>query len=123
MSEKDPSDSWNEEITRRRTDLYEAQVTLKDINDLLKEVESEIENMRVWLIQYKEFRMYLANISIKEIQYNCNEMLKDMGSDLRVSIDGFKRKADGTIKEEITPTIIRDEAMPFNSFRGVRGVD
>lgn len=118
MSEKDPGDSWEEEITRRRTDLYEAQVTLKDINDLLKAVESEIENMRVWLIQYKEFRMYLANISIKEMQYNCNEMLKDMGSDLRVSIDGFKRKADGTIKEEITPTIIRDEALPFNSFSG-----
>lgn len=84
----------------------------------IESYQSEIDDVQAWAIHFKEFRMYLANMGVKEIQFNCNEILKNMRSDLRVSIDGFKQKADGTLKDEITPTIIRDEALAFDSFSG-----
>lgn len=116
MKEEKFEDSW--ELKNLNEKLKE-EGKYRDIN--VKEIEEKEEELRIaqeWLIQYKEFRMYLANISIKEIQARCNEVLKEMDSDLLVSIDGFKKKADGTLKDEITPTIIRAEALPFGLFSG-----
>lgn len=116
MKEEKFEDSW--ELKNLNEKLKEEE-KYRDIN--VKEIEEKEEELRIaqeWLIQYKEFRMYLANISIKEIQARCNEVLKEMDSDLLVSIDGFKKKADGTLKDEITPTIIRAEALPFGLFSG-----
>lgn len=98
--------------------LEEEEVKQAEVTRRLDEKGDELRVAQEWLIQFKEFRMYLANIGIKEIQGRCNETLRDMGSDLMVSIDGFKRKADGTLKDEITPTIIRDGALPFGLFSG-----
>lgn len=98
--------------------LEEEEVKQLEVIKRLDEKGDELRVTREWLVQFKEFRMYLANIGIKEIQGRCNETLRDMGSDLMVSIDGFKRKADGTLKDEITPTIIRDGALPFGLFSG-----
>lgn len=94
---------------------------LEGVDKELQTISLSINEHNEWLIQYKEFKMYLANISIKEIQCHCNEILKDMDSDLRVSIDGFKQKADGTVKDEITPMVIRDRALTFDSFSGGEG--
>lgn len=119
-------------IKEMKEEKFEDSWELKNLNEKLKEekryqginakeIEEKEEELRIaqeWLIQYKEFRMYLANISIKEIQARCNEVLREMDSDLLVSIDGFKKKADGTLKDEITPTIIRAEALPFGLFSG-----
>ena len=116
MKEEKFEDSW--ELKNLNEKLKEEK-KYQDIN--AKEIEEKEEELRIaqeWLIQYKEFRMYLANISIKEIQARCNEVLKEMDSDLLVSIDGFKKKADGTLKDEITPTIIRAESLPFGLFSG-----
>lgn len=103
----------------------ELEVSLSEQKDLIKAKNKEIKeldgkiNMCQFLVGcFREFRMYLSNIGIKEIQSNCNEVLRDMDSDLRVIIDGFKKKADGTIKEEITPSVIRNEALPFDAFSG-----
>jgi ABC-type Mn2+/Zn2+ transport system ATPase subunit len=41
-----------------------------------------------------------------------------MSSDLSVKMEGFKLKADGTPKEEITATIIRGIERTFSSFSG-----
>ena len=116
MKEEKFEDSW--ELKNLNEKLKEEK-KYQGIN--AKEIEEKEEELRIaqeWLIQYKEFRMYLANISIKEIQARCNEVLKEMDSDLLVSIDGFKKKADGTLKDEITPTIIRAESLPFGLFSG-----
>jgi len=62
--------------------------------------------------------MFLANQSLEIIQYHMNRYLTDMGSDMKVQMDGFKTKADGTIKDEITATIFRDRERTFSSFSG-----
>lgn len=118
VSKEDTGSAFMEERKGIESDLEKENEKLKELDQKIEIVDGELQNAREWLVQYKEFRMYLANVSVKEIQRNCNDTLRDMGSDLSVSIDGFKRKADGTVKEEITPTILRDEPLPFNSFSG-----
>ena len=118
VSKEDTGSAFMEERKGIESDLEKENEKLKELDQKIEIVDGELQNAREWLAQYKEFRMYLANVSVKEIQRNCNETLRDMGSDLLVNIDGFKRKADGTVKEEITPTILRDEPLPFNSFSG-----
>ena len=118
VSKEDIGSAFMEEKKGIESDLEKENEKLKELDQKIEIVDNELQNAREWLVQYKEFRMYLANVSVKEIQRNCNETLRDMGSDLLVNIDGFKKKADGTMKEEITPTVLRDEPLPFNSFSG-----
>ena len=91
-----------------------AQVSERKVLDL----REALDNITGWIFKMKEFKMYLSNIGIKKIQQYCNGVLEDMESDLKVKIDGFKMKADGTIKEEITPSIIRNDMIDFGSFSG-----
>lgn len=118
VSKEDTGSAFMEERGGIESGLEKENGKLKELDQKIEIIDGELQNAREWLVQYKEFRMYLANVSVKEIQRNCNETLRDMGSDLLVNMDGFKRKADGTVKEEITPTILRDEPLPFNSFSG-----
>lgn len=118
VSKEDIGSAFMEEKKGIESDLEKENEKLKELDQKIEIVDNELQNAREWLVQYKEFRMYLANVSVKEIQRNCNETLRDMGSDLLVNIDGFKKRADGTMKEEITPTVLRDEPLPFNSFSG-----
>lgn len=71
-----------------------------------------------WANNFKHFRMYLANQSLELISYHCNRYLHDMGSDIRVEINGFKVLANGTLKEEITTTVTRGIERTFSSFSG-----
>lgn len=90
------------------------------INFKKKEIELDdaIYGLRQWILNFKQFKMHLANQSLEVIQYHCNRYLDEMGSDLIVKIEGFKIKADGKAKEEITATIIRGRERTFSSFSG-----
>ena len=83
---------------------------------LSKLEEEELFNLNYWKNNFKRFKMYLANDTIEYIQRACNNHLNKMGSDLLVKIDGFKIKADGSLKEEVTPLVIRDDAYSFYSY-------
>lgn len=97
--------------------LEEQESLLVISNKIIEKKTEEVRNTEEWGLRLKEFRMYLANIGINEIQKHCNEMLSDMRSDMLASVDGFKVLADGRIKDEITATIIRDGGIyDFGSF-------
>lgn len=57
---------------------------------------------------------------IKNIQSAANDVLKKMKSDLRLMIEGFKRNANGTLKEEITPYV---SVMRWKAFSFIRVVN
>lgn len=84
----------------------------------LSELGDEIYERNQWANNFKQFRMYLANQSLEAIEFHNNRYLNDMGSDLRVKLDGFKVLANGSIKEEITAKIIRGQERSFGSFSG-----
>lgn len=95
--------------------LEETLVTLKHTHI---NIGDEIYVCNQWIQNFKQFRMHLANQSLEVIEYHCNRYLKEMGSDLLVKMEGYKMKADNTVKDEINAIIIRDIERSFNSFSG-----
>lgn len=96
--------------------IYKKQLASYQLESL--EIKEKLTKKRQWIQNFKQFRMYLANQSLTVIEYHCNRYLQEMKSDLTVKIEGFKMKADNTIKEEITCSIIRNIERNFNSFSG-----
>ena len=92
---------------------------LKVVEKETKEKQEEIFNISQWIINFKKFNVHLANISLMSIQSNCNKFLKDIKSDIQVRWEGYKVLANKSLKEEITPYIIRDNIVrDFWSFSG-----
>ena len=98
--------------------IKELNNNIEDLEKKEKELSDKIYYTNQWITNFKDFKYYLANESIKTIQGYCNRSLKDMGTDIQVMIEGYKTLSNGTIKEEITPYIVRDEIRDFWSFSG-----
>jgi len=92
-------------------------------DDLLPQIErkdlllDEKEKLEAWRKRFKKFKSYLANNSISMIENLTNHFLKEMGTHLIVSVDGFREKADGTLKEEITVMVSRDNGLTLEPFQ------
>lgn len=84
------------------------------------ECEKKVSDMVQWGLRFKEFKMSLACEQLRIIQNFANMSLQKQRSELRLSIDGFKRNAKGQIKSEITVTVINGEGeyKSFWSFSG-----
>lgn len=116
-------DLKNTKVVKKSTD--EIENTIKEtehlIDDQCKKITNkndEIFKIQRWTQRFKDFKMYLAMEQLKNIQSRANEILKSMGSDLRLMIEGFKVDAKGKVKEEITPYIFRDEMESFFYYSG-----
>lgn len=94
----------------------------KDIEDIDKrdeEFEVEISEIKRWSNIFIEFRQYISVKVLKILQGYVNKFLEELKTDLRVQIEGFKLKADGTTSDKITATIVRDGlTRDFNTFSG-----
>jgi len=105
-------------ITTLKSDLKSLE-ELKRVDSLeLTKLGDSIYERNQWITNFKQFRMFLANQSLDAIEFHCNRYLNDMGSDLKVKMEGFKMMANGTFKDEITAKIIRDVERTFSSFSG-----
>lgn len=116
-------DLKNTKVVKKSTD--EIENTIKEtehlIDDQCKKITNkndEIFKIQRWTQRFKDFKMYLAMEQLKNIQSRANEILKSMGSDLRLMIEGFKVDAKGKVKEEITPYVFRDEMESFFYYSG-----
>lgn len=116
-------DLKNTKVVKKSTD--EIENTIKETEHLIdnqcKKITNkndEIFKIQRWTQRFKDFKMYLAMEQLKNIQSCANEILKSMGSDLRLMIEGFKVDAKGKVKEEITPYVFRDEMESFFYYSG-----
>ena len=121
---KDEKSSLEKGSNQSDIDLLEdkkksLQGELKPLNKTLEGLRDELNSINQWKARFKEFRMHLANQSLDIIQYHNNRYLEEMGSDMRVSMEGYKKLANGSYKEEITANIIRNGVeRTFSSFSG-----
>lgn len=85
-----------------------------------EDLEAQIAENVQWGLRMKEFKMSLACEQLRIIQNFANLALQKQRSELRLAIDGFKRNANGKVKEEINVTVINGEGeyKPFWSFSG-----
>ena len=93
---------------------------LEKANKEYGDCEKQVSDMVQWGLRFKEFKMSLACEQLRIIQNFANMSLQKQRSELRLSIDGFKRNAKGKIKEEITVSVINGEGeyKSFWSFSG-----
>jgi exonuclease SbcC len=107
-----------EAIKKLKDSIVDREKKLLVLDKELIRVDDEIYNRNKWANNFKQFRLHLANKSLETMQYRTNKFLKELGNDIVVRLDGYKVKANGTIKEEISATIIRDGERTFSSLSG-----
>lgn len=108
-----------------RIDDYEASITLANkrlekAQKVLDEARAKVVAMEQWGQRFKDFKMSLACEQLKVIQDSANLFLERQKSELRVSVDGFKRNAKGQVKSEITVLVINGEGE-YKSFWSYSG--
>lgn len=112
-------DSNEDRIKDLKENLVKLRKGLSAKQIILSNTEEKISTKKQWSLNFKQFRMYLANKSLGVIEYHSNRYLLEMGSDLLVKVEGFKVLADSTIKEEITCKIVRNAVeRNFKSYSG-----
>jgi len=105
-------------IKKLKSSIKIKEEELIELNRELITVNDTIYNRNKWSNNFKQFRLHLANKSLETMQYRTNHFLKELGNDILVRLDGYKVKANGTIKEEISAVIIRDGERTFSSLSG-----
>lgn len=114
----------NETIQTRESDLEFsiklARKRLDKAQEQLDEATNRVVEMEQWGQRFKDFKMSLACEQLKLIQDAANLSLQRQKSELRLSVDGFKRNAKGQIKSEITVLVINGEGE-YKSFWSYSG--
>lgn len=105
-------------ISKLTKEIGEVTKTRNGLVSNLAKVNDSIYQRNKWSNNFKQFRLHLANKSLETMQYRTNEYLKELGNDILIRLDGYKVKANGTIKEEISAVIIRDGERTFSSLSG-----
>jgi exonuclease SbcC len=117
LIENEENDNSHAESLKKQ--IKEIKVKQDDEVNKFHEVNNEITRLNVWSFYFQKFKMSLSNKILDIIQTKINGCLVDMNSDIRLKLEGFKQKADGTLKEEITPMIIDNgDIVSFNSLSG-----
>ena len=99
---------FQEKIDNSFGELSEVLDEITTLKKMAGKVKEEIQNEEFWKGHFKHFKTFLANKSVKVIEGHTNKFLKDINSDLRVLIEGFKVLSSGKVKDNITPYIIRN---------------
>lgn len=98
-------------IEEELNELLEKQLLSIKIQQDLKEnldvANKDLEKRAQWETNFKNFKSFVANQSIKNIQDYTNLFLQKMGSNLNIDIDGFATLANGKIKEQISVEVLR----------------
>lgn len=112
------TDSNKEQLESLNKRLEELKSNRLAIIQNFDTISDKINKNNQWVLNFKQFRMFLANQSLETIEFHCNRYLNEMKSDLQVKMEGYKLLADGQIRDEITAKIIRDNERSFSSFSG-----
>lgn len=78
-------------------------------------LESRVNALTTQIQVFTQFRTHLANTKINALSAMMNQVLDDLGSDLRISLSGWTQLKSGAIREKISVSLIRD-GMDCGSF-------
>lgn len=94
------------------------QKELKDKNKELLEVQQKKADAIEWIGNFNKFKIFLSNKAIGVVQVFANEYLSKMKSSLSLQIEGYKINKDGSLRDNITATVLRDGIVcgPFGKF-------
>lgn len=78
-------------------------------------LESRVNALATQIQVFTQFRTHLANTKINALSAMMNQVLDDLGSDLRINLSGYTQLKSGAIREKISVSLIRD-GMDCGSF-------
>lgn len=98
----------------------EYQERLAEVETKYNEVLAQYNTLKLQKEHFVAFKTYLANTKISAISQIINSFLEEIGSDIRVSIDGYRVLKSGKLSEKITINLLRDgvECGAFGKFSG-----
>lgn len=108
------------------TDALKAQIAdyqakLQTVRDELAETTAQHNVLKEQKEHFVAFKTYLANTKINAISQIINSFLEEIGSSIRVSIDGYRVLKSGKLSEKITINILRDGVDDGSFGRHSRG--
>lgn len=106
-----------EDITQHlRESLSRYKSELKRATGEYEEALSAYNTLAVQKEHFQMFKSHLANTKIDAIAQMTNLFLQEIGSDIRIELEGFRLLKSGKMREKITTKILRDgeEIGSFN---------
>ncbi len=90
------------------------------LNKQMEAKRIEKEAVDKWELHFRGFKSHLANKCIGNIEQYTNLFLQNMGSNLTISIEGYRQLASKKLKEQITTIVNRNgfEAGSYGKFSG-----
>lgn len=91
-----------------------------DLQDRLQEAMNNMKAVEEWNTNFKNFKSFLANQSLKTIEDYTNMYLQKMGTNLSIRIEGYRLMSNKKLKEEIKIDVIRDgiDVSSYGTFSG-----
>lgn len=71
-------------------------------------LEKDVNTLQTQQQVFVQFKSYLANTKIDALSSMMNQILSDLGSDIRVNMSGYTVLKSGAIREKISVSLIRD---------------
>lgn len=112
--------SYQEVIKDNKAKIKEKKALLEKEKKDLDLLNEEHQKVVEWETSFKNFKSFVANQSIKNIEDYTNIFLQQMGSDLGIILDGYSTLTSGKIKEQISVEVTRRgfEEGSYGSFSG-----
>ena len=100
-------DSFSEKIINAENKIKSLREKISYCDIDLNTLQKRRDNFLVWLKEFPRFRAYLANQSLSILENNINYYLKLIKADIFCKLEGFRTKADGTLKEQVSVFVER----------------
>ena len=98
-----------EDVTKHlKESLKKYKKELKEASANYDEALVEYNKLAVQKEHFLAFKSHLANTKIDAIAQMTNLFLQEIGSDIRIELEGFKLLKSGKMREKITVKILRD---------------
>ena len=110
----DERERLQSQLDSKSEEMVEAQARLNDATEKLN-VLVEQEN------RFVRFKTKLANSKIAALSQRINGILQDIGSDLRIRIEGYIQLKSGKIRDKMTVDIIKDGSSFGSYFKLSKG--
>lgn len=105
---------------RLEESLKEYQKKLEEAETAQAEVQAKLNELVQQKLYFNQFKTYIANTKIDAISSIVNSFLEEIGSDIRVSIEGYRVLKSGKLSEKITINLLRNgvECGAYGKFSG-----
>lgn len=71
-------------------------------------IQARYDELNGQLTNFSMFKSYLANKKLDALSYIINDFLEQIGSDIRLRLEGYKMLRTGRLKENISIQVLRD---------------